>query len=134
MEPEHVWQAMLDWQSKQSGAGKIRIVHAASSRIVELRWHQDDIWLRDNQSKNLKWRHINKDELATTGIVISPRELSEFLGGHVPSGFQSKGSNNWIIHRNNSHIRVTWKPQTKRLVFSDIKHGRKATLVILGKE
>ena len=131
MEPKHVWQAILDWQSKQPDEGKIRIVHAVSGRIVELLWKHDEMWLRDNQTQSLKWHPVNKDELATNGIVISPQELSKFLGGDIPSGFQSKGSNKWIIHRNNNHVRVEWNAQKKRLIFSDIKHGRKTTLIIL---
>jgi len=131
MQPNHVWQAILDWQSEQPGEGKIRVVHAVSSRIVELRWQHNGMWLRDNQAKNPTWRSIKKEELVSHGIVISPQELSEFLAGHVPSGFQPKGVNRWVINRNNSNIRVEWNIQKKRLVFSDIKHGRKTTLIIL---
>jgi len=133
MEPKHVWQAMMDWQAKQPTEGKIRIVHAVSGRIVEFFWQHDEMWLRDNQAESPKWRLISKEELASRGIVISPQELSEFLGGHVPSGFQPKGSNRWIINRNKSHIRVEWNAQKQRLIFSDIKHGRKATLFILSQ-
>jgi len=131
MEPEHVWQAMLNWQSEQPDKGKIRIVHAVSGRIVEFRWQHDEMWLRDNQADSPKWRPTSSKELAANGIVITPRELSGFLGGHVPSGFQSRSLNLWIIQRNNSHVRVEWNAQKKRLIFSDIKHGRKATLIIL---
>ena len=131
MEPKHVWQAMLNWQAKQPSGGKIRIVHAISGRIVELVWQHNEMWLRDNQAESPKWRLISKEELAPHGIVISPQELSEFLSGRIPSGFQSKGPNRWIINRNNSHVRVEWDAQKRRLIFSDIKHGRKATLIIL---
>jgi len=131
MEPKHVWQAMLDWQSGQSGKGKIRIVHAASGRIIEIFWQHNKMWLRDNQAESPKWRLIGREELVAHGIIISPQELSEFLGGRIPSGFQPKGPNRWIINRNNSHTRVKWNAQKKRLIFSDISHGRKATLIIL---
>lgn len=134
MQPNHVWQAMLNWQSEQPGEGKIRVVHAVSGRIVELRWQHDKMWLRDNQAKNPAWRPIRKEELVSHGIVISPQELSEFLASHVPSGFQPKGANRWVINRNNSHIRVEWNRQKQRLVFSDIKHGRKTTLIILNSK
>ena len=131
VDPKHVWQAMMDWQSEQPGEGSIRIVHAVIGRIVELRWRHDKMWLRDNQTESPKWRPVSKEELASRGMVISPQELSEFLGGHVPPGFQPKGPNRWTIHRNNSHIRVEWNAQKKRLIFSDISHGRKATMIIL---
>lgn len=134
MQPNHVWQAMLDWQSEQPGEGKIRVVHAMSGRIVELRWQHNEMRLRDNQAKSSAWRSIRKEELVSHGIVISPQELSEFLGGHIPSGFQPKGMNRWVINRNNSHIRVEWNIQNKRLIFSDIKHGRKTTLIILNSK
>ncbi len=131
MEPEHVWQAILNWQAKQADAGSIRIVHAISGRIIEIRWYENKMWMRDNQGENIKWRRIYQGELIAIGIVISPQELSEFLAGHVPSGFQSRNSDQWVIHRNHSHVRVLWKPRMQRLSFSDLKHGRKATLMIL---
>ncbi len=131
MEPDHVWQAMMDWNARWPDEGKIRIVHAVNGRIVELRWQHNEMRVRDNQAKKPDWRSISKEELASHGIVISPRELSEFLGGHVPPGFLPKGSNRWIVSRNNSHVRVEWNARKKRLVFSDLKHGRKATLIIL---
>jgi len=134
MEPKHVWQAMMDWQAQQPSEGKIRIVHAVSGRIIEFLWQHDEMWLRDNQGESPKWRLIRKEELASNGIVITPRELSVFLGGHVPSGFHAKGSNRWIINRNKSHVRVEWNAQKKRLIFSDIKHARKATMIILKNE
>jgi len=89
------------------------------------------MWLRDNQARSPAWRVLSQEELASHGIVISPRELSGFLTGHVPPGFKTKGANRWFIHRNNSNIRVEWNAQKKRLIFSDIKHGRKATMIIL---
>lgn len=134
MEPKHVWQAMMDWQSEQSGKGKIRIVHAVSGRIVEFLWRHDEMWLRDNQAGSPKWRLTSKEELASHGMVISPQELSEFLGGHVPSGFHAQGLNRWTIQRKRSHVRVEWNAQKKRLIFSDIRHGRKATLIILDQQ
>jgi len=134
MEPNHVWQAMVDWQAKQATEGKIRIVHAVSGRIVELRWQHGEMRLRDNQAENTAWRSISKEELMSHGIVISPQELSEFLGGRVPSGFQPKGSNRWMVNHNDNHVRVEWNAQKKRLIFSDIKHARKATMIILKNE
>ncbi|MDQ6960438.1 MAG: hypothetical protein Q9M27_05350 [Mariprofundaceae bacterium] len=131
MEPKHIWQAIVNWQSERPDEGKMRIVHAVSGRIVEFSWQHDEMWLRDNQVESPKWRLVSKEELASRGMVISPRELSEFLGGHVPPGFQPKGLNRWTIHRNNSHVRVEWNAQKKRLIFSDIRHGRKATMFIL---
>jgi len=111
--------------------GKIRIAHAMSGRIVELRWQHDAMWLRDNQAKNPAWRPIRKGELVSHGIVISPQELSGFLGSHIPSGFQPKGTNRWISNRNNNYVRVEWNTQRQRLIISDIKHGHKAILIIL---
>ncbi len=131
MEPKHIWQAMMDWQSEQADEGEIRIVHALSGRIVQFRWRHDKMWLRDNQAGSPRWRPISKKGLASHGIIISPRELSEFLGGHVPSGFQPTGLNRWSTHRNNSHVRVEWNAQKKRLIFSDISHGRKVIIIIL---
>jgi len=87
--------------------------------------------LRDNQSDNPDWHSITNEDLTARGIVISPQELSEFLGGHVPSGFQSKGVNRWVIRRQNSNIRVQWDAKKRRMSFSDIRHGRNANIFIV---
>ncbi len=131
VEPEHIWQAMMDWQSVQAGEGKIRIVHALSGLVVELRWQHDKMWLRDNQTGNARWHLIARKKLVSYGIIISPRELSGFLGGHVPSGFQLEGPNRWTAHRDGNRIRVEWNAQNKHLTFGDLSHGRKMTIIIL---
>ncbi len=131
MGPKRVWQAMMDWQSGRSGEGRMRIVQPVIGRIVEFRWRHDEMWLRNNQIGSPQWHPVSKEELASHGMVISLWELSEFLGGHVPPGFQQEGPNRWSIHRNNSRVRVEWNAQKKRLIFSDISHGRKATMIIL---
>jgi len=129
--PDHVWQAIMDWQSMYPGKGKIRIVHAVSGRIVELRWRGNEMWLRDNQDRQPVWRRIRMAKLISKGIVISPQELTVLLRGRVPPDFQTRRSHRWVIKRGGSLIRVEWNVRKKRLIFSDIKHGRKAVMVIL---
>ncbi|MDQ6986403.1 MAG: hypothetical protein Q9M25_01205 [Mariprofundaceae bacterium] len=127
IEPKRRWQVMLDWQAQKT-SGQARLVHAASGNIVELRWQKDDIRLRDNHAPN--WRKINMQQLAEHGIVISPYSLSRFLAGQIPAGFRRKNANTWESKRGGKLIRVTWRNANKRLIISDIRHGRRATLII----
>ena len=128
IEPERRWQVMLDWQATQT-RGHARLVHAASGNIVELRWQKDYIQMRNNHAPD--WRHVNMQQLAEHGIVISPFTLGIFLTGKIPPGFHKTGPNIWESHKNGSLIRVAWKNESKRLMLSDIRHGRRATLIIL---
>ena len=127
MEPTRRWQVMLDWRA-EGDAGRARLVHAASNSVLELRWQRDDIMLRDNRTPT--WRRIRQSELARHGIVISPYALSRFLAGRQPPGFTRKQENVWESRRKDALIRVVWKPAARRLSISDIRHGRRATLLI----
>jgi len=131
IEPKRRWQVMLDWQANQT-TGHARLVHAASGNIVELRWKKDYIQLRDNHAPD--WRRVNMQQLAKHGIVISPHTLSLFLNGKIPPGFHKTSLNNWENRQNGSLIRVTWQHDIKRLTLSDIRHGRRATLMILNTD
>jgi len=132
IEPTRRWQVMLDWQAESSANGQARLVHAASNNVIELRWQQDDIELRDNHSG--QWRKVGIDQLAEQGIVVSPYILSHFLAGRVPPGFRSKEANHWESNKGGNLVRVIWNAASKRLELSDIKHGRRATLIILKGE
>jgi len=132
IEPSRRWQVMLDWQAESAAQGQARLVHAASSSVIELRWQQDAIELRDNHLP--EWRKVGIDQLAEQGIVVSPHILSQFLAGRVPPGFRSKEANHWESRKGGNLVRVTWNEASKRLEFSDIKHGRRATLIILSGE
>jgi len=128
IEPKRRWQVMLDWQANQT-QGHARLVHAASGNIVELRWKNNHIRLRDNHTP--AWRDVNMQQLAEHGIVISPHTLAVFLTGNIPSGFHETAPNTWENRNHGAFIRVIWKNESKRLVLSDIHHGRRATLIIL---
>jgi hypothetical protein len=132
IEPTRRWQVLLDWQAESAAKGQARLVHAASNSVIELRWQQNDIELRDNHSP--QWRRVGIEQLAEQGIVVSPSTLSHFLAGRIPPDFRSKEANQWESNKDGNHVRVTWNDTSKRLEFSDIKHGRRATLIILSGE
>lgn len=129
IEPTRRWQVILDWQAESGTSGRARLTHAASGTVVELRWQRDNIQLRDN--KMPAWRKVSLAELSEHGIVLSPYALSRFLAGHVPSGFRQTSRDNWESRRDGKLLRVQWFPEARRLVLTDIKHGRKATLIVL---
>jgi len=132
IEPTRRWQVLLDWQAESTAKGHARLVHAASNSVIELRWKQNNIELRDNHSP--RWRSISIEQLAEQGIVVSPFTLSHFLAGRTPPGFHSKQANHWESNRDGNLVRVIWDDASQRLELSDIKHGRRATLIILSGE
>ncbi len=132
IEPTRRWQAMLDWLADSPANGQARLVHAATNTVIELRWLRNNIQLRDSSSP--QWRRVGVDQLAEHGIIISPYILSHFLAGRIPPGFRNKGLNHWESNKGGNLIRVIWNGESQRLEFSDIRHGRRATLIILSGE
>lgn len=123
------WQAMLDWHAVKANEGRMRITHAATSRVVELRWQGKRIWLRDNQAASPVWRRVAPGELAEHGIPVQPTELAALLLGENPPGFRKTGSETWQARRGKARILATWRGN--RLTITDTTHGRRATLIIL---
>jgi len=132
IEPSKRWQVLLDWHADSPVSGHARMSHAASNTVVELRWRHDDIELRDN--KTPAWRKVSTAQLAEQGIVVSPYTLSRFLAGRIPAGFKQRETNTWESRQAGGIIRVQWYAQAGRLELSDIKHGKRATLIILSGE
>jgi len=132
IEPARRWQVMLDWRADTPSSGQARLTHAASGMIVELRWLLDDIHLRDSNSPD--WRKVSTEQLSEHGIVVSPYDLSQFLAGRIPPGFRTTDSNAWENKHGGDLVRVKWNAQVQRLELSDIRHGRRATLIILKGE
>lgn len=132
MEPNRRWQVMLDWQADTPSRGQARLTHAASGMVVELRWQRNDIRLRDSNSP--EWRKVSTEQLAEHGIVVSPYTLSQFLAGQIPPGFRKTGPDTWESKRSGGLVRVAWQAETQRLELSDIRHGRRATLIIIKGE
>jgi len=132
MEPARRWQVMLDWQADTPSSGHARLTHAASGMVVELRWQRNDIRLRDSNSP--EWRKVSTDQLAEHGIVVSPYTLSRFLAGQIPPGFRKTGLNSWESKRGGDLVRIGWQAEAQRLELSDIRHGRRATLIIIKGE
>jgi len=132
IEPARRWQVMLDWQADTPSSGQARLTHAASGLVVELRWLRNDIHLRDSNSP--QWRKVSTEQLAEHGIVVSPYVLSQFLAGRIPPGFRKTGPNAWESKRGGDLVRVGWNAEIQRLELSDIRHGRRATLIIIKGE
>lgn len=126
------WQAMLDWQADTPETGRLRITHAASGMIVELRWQDAVIRLRDN--RNPEWRRVTMRELTARGILLHPRELAALLLARPPAIFQRRDDRTWLLERHGSRIRIHWDSQRNRLELTDLSHGRRAILIILGHD
>jgi len=130
MEPAHRWQVLVNWHSNGKDGGWLRLTHALTGRIVELRWQQKRLWLRDNRAADTTWREIDLDLLASYGIPLFPMDVTRFLRGTAPDDFTRTGESMWTGKRLNSLIRVKWNPRGRVLRISDIKNGKIAILII----
>lgn len=126
--PSRRWQVEVDWQAYTSESGKMRLSHAFSGTVVDFRWNNKDMEIRDNKSPY--WRPIQQTELTEQGIVLPPNQLASILLGNIPSHFHQKKSNMWESKESGSLIRLLWQAELKKLTISDIQHGRIAKLMI----
>ncbi len=128
IEPQRRWQVLIRWDAAQPEHGRLRISHAATGTVVELRWQGSAMQLRDNRAP--AWRSIGIELLAEQGIVIPPQTLAMILLGHMPREFRATGVGRWESRAGGRLIRLRWQPDGHRLTMTDIRHGRRATLLI----
>jgi len=128
IEPTRRWQVLITWEASQPEHGWLRITHAATGTVVELRWQAESMQIRDNREP--QWRQIGLEQLSKHGIVIPPQALAAILLGHMPDRFKSTDDQTWESRESGSLIRLRWQQQSHKLIMIDMKHGRKATLII----
>ncbi len=132
MEPEHRWQVMLRW-SGQAHQGEARLNHAASGRVLRIRWQDQFIAVLDNRVKPVGWRGITAEDMAKRGLVIPPSQLAAIFHNHIPREFHYIGKGQWKGSGIFQGVRMLWKPSRQQLTISDIAHGREARFIILDK-
>jgi len=128
IEPSKRWQVLIKWDANQAERGRLRITHAATGTVVELRWQGQAMQIRDNREPD--WRPIGLEQLSERGIVIPPQTLASILLGRMPARFKTTGEQTWESRESGNLIRLRWQPQSHKLTMIDMKHGRKATLII----
>ncbi|MDX8395571.1 MAG: hypothetical protein R8K22_04060 [Mariprofundaceae bacterium] len=129
IEPSRRWQVMIQWKGDPK-QGWTRLTHAASGRIIELQWHNQQMQKRDNQGHSSDWHPITQTQLTQDGIILSPQHLAQVLSGKVPTVFKYKQDGIWEGHLHQGFIRIRWQANSRRLTMTDITHGRTATLII----
>ena len=128
IEPSKRWQVLIKWKAERPEHGWLRITHAATGTVVELRWQGQLMHIRDNQEPG--WRSIGPEALSAHGIVIPPQDLAAILLGQMPDRFKQKNEQTWESRKSDGLIRLRWQQQSNKLTMTDIKHGRRATLII----
>ncbi|MDX8376894.1 MAG: hypothetical protein R8L53_02600 [Mariprofundales bacterium] len=131
--PKQRWQVELDWHASNADKGWLRLVHAASNTIIECRWQDDKIWLRDQQQPTA--RLISMSELSAYGLVLHPAIIAKFLLGQSNPNITADKykTNTWNIRTNDSdkrNIRLQWYQGQRKLIISDIKQGKQAHILI----
>jgi len=130
IESTHRWQVLIQWQADLI-SGKARLTHAATGRIVELKWQGDDIQLRSNSESLPIWRHIEADELLQYGIVLPPQTIATILHHNIPKQLKHQGEDSWKGQLQGNTIWLRWQNDRHKLTMTDITHGRTAILRIL---
>ena len=128
MEPTRRWQVIMQWHADKPDRGNVRLSHAATGTVVEFRWAGRQMQVRDSNA--WLWKEINAEQLGSHGIVIPPQQLAAILLGNIPSHFTEKKTDLWESINNDHAIRLQWFADARKLVMTDIKHGRQAILII----
>ncbi|ATX81371.1 Outer membrane lipoprotein LolB [Mariprofundus ferrinatatus] len=128
MEPTRRWQVVIQWRAERADRGDVRLTHAATGTVVEFRWAGRQMQVRD--SNDHFWRAISADQLGSHGIVMPPQQLALILLGKMPSHFTEAKPDLWESRNSGHAIRLQWYAESKKLVMTDIKQGRQATLII----
>ncbi len=128
IEPTRRWQVLINWKADQPDHGWLRISHAVTGTVVELRWQGKAMQIRDNREP--AWKALGLEQLSVHGIVIPPQMLAAILLGHIPEYFKQTGEQRWESRQSGSLIRLRWQPRVHKLTMTDMKRGRKAMLII----
>lgn len=128
IEPDRRWQVVIQWHAETPERGEVRLAHAATGTVVEFRWAGPYMQIRDGNASS--WRSLTNRELGEHGIVIPPKQLASILLGRMPAHFVRKKGDLWESRKSGHPIRLQWLSSSRKLIMSDIKHGRRATLII----
>lgn len=129
IEPTRRWQVIVDWNGTPE-EGDVRLTHAASNRIVLVKWDNENILILDNADQSGSWRSISGEALAEKGIILPPRQLARILSGEMPAGLIEKQHGEWEGRIDDSFLRIKWFDEKQHLELIDVTHGRTATLII----
>ncbi len=110
--------------------GYCRFVHPASARIVELRWRQSSLALRDNAATPPKWRITDMGALRKLGIIVAPAVLMRMLRGTIPAWLHPVAANRWQGWYSHSKIQVRWTPDEKALELRNLSSGDRIRLLL----
>jgi len=133
IEPQRRLQVAVQWDAERAGEGFVRLSDALTATVVELRWQNARIELRDNRAP--QWRAVAAEQLAAHGIVLAPQELAALLLGQLPADLRWQRGG-WERRLTDEYgerlLRIEWDAQLQRLTLRDAQKGRMAILTIDG--
>ncbi len=127
-DPSRRWQVSIDWQATQVHTGKLRLTHALSGTVVDFRWADNRMQVRDDKAPY--WRSIQQHELTELGIVLPPTQLASILLNQTPEHFHQIKTDTWESMDSGSPIRLRWQKKLHTLTINDVKQHRTARLII----
>ncbi|MDQ6978850.1 MAG: hypothetical protein Q9M09_01590, partial [Mariprofundaceae bacterium] len=128
-QPNHRWQVMMDWQGN-AHAGTARLTHAASGRVLLIRWQGKQTKMLDNQETPARWKRVTAAQLAARGMMIAPTHIAAILNNQIPQQFHYQGHNSWRGSGAWQGIRLTWQAPRHVLTLRDIAHGREVRIIL----
>jgi len=124
-------RAQLLFSCQQSDIkGSCRFTHAASGRIVELRWQGQKIWQRSNANGYQQWQRVSMKDLYRLGLVVDPATMMQLLNGAIPAWLHPKADNQWRGKHHNARIQMQWHPDQQRLDITNQSKGAQIRLLL----
>jgi len=127
------FQVEIDWLG-QVQKGELRLTHAASGRIVDVTWEHESMLWRDNE--HMGWSPLSENELSDMGVILPPWMLAKIFLGEMPSTMITKDQRTWrgtwLYNKSKLDLSIRWASDRKRVELTDLKHGKKAVVIING--
>ena len=123
-------QLWMQWHATMD-AGTVRLTHAASGRVLDVRWqaNQQSQWIemRDNQEQT-QWTRISMQAWRTMGVVLAPWTLAALLHHQPPKFLQAQDAEHWQGRVQQRLIRIHWQRDAGILTMRDMSAGNTAIL------
>ncbi len=130
MTPTRRVQLWMQWHANMEH-GSVRLTHAASGRILDVRWdarmHPKLIEMRDNQG-NTQWTSISMQAWRKMGVVLAPWTLAALLHHQPPSFLHAQDAGHWQGRVQQRLIRIHWQQDAGILRMRDMTAGNTAIL------
>ncbi len=123
-------QLWMQWHATMD-AGTVRLTHAASGRVLDVRWQANKqskwIEMRDNQG-HTQWTRISMQAWRKMGVVLAPWTLAALLHHQPPKFLEAQDAEHWQGRVQQRLIRIHWQRDAGIVTMRDMSAGNTAIL------